>query len=349
MRQHSLVLLACLWIPPATAAELTVSGEVLLPPGSSVVEESAALRRIEILVPAGSTKVPVEMDFLLTYRPDACVADPASCDGGERAPSGGCRDGDDDDGDGRVDGDDADCLGVQGFLIVAGTDPSFHLREVTRSGTVSDDHTNPPGIANEFLGFFGAADPARNDGQEGVVASMAFSLTEPVALYAEGTWPVVKFRGELDVSGLAPGETSAPCRVDLRGPGEVGLTGRGGPPGTSTITVQGQTAIPELQDLELVVRVLEPAPFRRGDSNDDGKLDISDVLRTLGYLFLGSPAPSCLDSADTDDNGTLEITDPLAVFGFLFIGSQIVPAPGPSTCGADPTPDELHCATFTGC
>lgn len=348
MRQLSLALVACLWSFPAAAAEISVWAEVVLPSGGSIIEESAGLWRIEIPVAPGTATVPVEVDIVLGYRPDACASSPESCTGGERAGAGGCRDGEDDDGDGRIDGDDADCAGVQGFLMAAGTDPCFHLSEVTRSGTVSDDHTSPPGIAREFLGFFGAVDPARNAGQEGVFASMVFSLVEPVALYPAGEWPIVKARGEIDVAGLAPGQTSAPCRIDLRGPGEVGLAARGLAQ-TSSIIVEGQTVIPALQDLEIVVRVHESVPFRRGDSNDDGKLDISDVLRTLGYLFLGSAPPPCLDSADTDDSGTLEITDPLAVFGFLFIGSQDVPAPGPSTCGEDPTPDELHCASFVGC
>jgi hypothetical protein len=348
MRQPSLALLASLWIAPATAAELTVSGELVLPPGGNVIDESPSLRRIEVVVAPGTAKVHLEVNLVLTYQPEACAISPESCTGAERIAAGGCWDGEDDDGDGRIDAADADCAGVQGFLIVAGTAPCFHLSEVTRSGTVSDDHTRPPGIARDFLGFFGAVDPVRNEGQEGVYASMAFSLTAPVALYPTGAWPVVKAHGELDVSDLTPGEASAPCRIDLRGPDEMGLAARGLPQ-TSSVTVEGQSVIPALQDLELVVRVRESAPFRRGDSNDDGKLDISDVLWTLGYLFLGSVPPPCLDSADTDDNGTLEITDPLAVFGFLFIGSTVIPAPGPRTCGEDPTPDGLYCAAFTGC
>jgi hypothetical protein len=53
-----------------------------------------------------------------------------------------------------------------------------------------------------------------------------------------------------------------------------------------------------------------------GDSNDDGELDISDAIHTLGYLFLG--------------------------FGDI-------PAPGPGDCGIDPTLDELSCESFAPC
>jgi hypothetical protein len=84
--------------------------------------------------------------------------------------------------------------------------------------------------------------------------------------------------------------------------------------------------------------------FERGDSNQDGNVDLSDPIDTLGYLFLGAAAPACRDAADADDNGTLEITDPIATLEFLFLGAEPLPAPGPTTCGIDPTSDTLDCA-----
>ena len=69
----------------------------------------------------------------------------------------------------------------------------------------------------------------------------------------------------------------------------------------------------------------------------------------LGYLFLGTQAPGCLDSADTDDSGTLEITDAVAILEFLFSGSAVPPPPGPLECGSDPSPDDLSCSRFPGC
>src|SRR6185436_6181336 len=43
--------------------------------------------------------------------------------------------------------------------------------------------------------------------------------------------------------------------------------------------------------------------FRRGDTNADAHVDVSDSIATLGYLFLGSGAPACLDAADANDDG----------------------------------------------
>jgi len=126
----------------------------------------------------------------------------------------------------------------------------------------------------------------------------------------------------------------------------VGLTSRGVPV-TSAITVQGNTFASAFRDLEIVVRIVDFPPFRRSDANSDGKVDISDVLFILGYLFLGTAAPECLDSADTDDTSRIEITDALAIFEFLFFGNAVPSTPGPFECGRDPTEDEIPCEAFS--
>jgi len=82
------------------------------------------------------------------------------------------------------------------------------------------------------------------------------------------------------------------------------------------------------------------ADFRRGDANGDAKVNITDPIQVLGYLFLGGTRPACFDAADADDNGALELTDAVRVLGYLFLGSGTIPAPGPDACGADPTPDK---------
>jgi hypothetical protein len=79
------------------------------------------------------------------------------------------------------------------------------------------------------------------------------------------------------------------------------------------------------------------ARFIRGEVNQDGRVDISDAVMILGYLFLGGGAPACLAAADADDSGTIEITDAVFLLGALFLGTNAVPAPHPD-CGADPTP-----------
>lgn len=90
--------------------------------------------------------------------------------------------------------------------------------------------------------------------------------------------------------------------------------------------------------------------FRRGDANADSRIDLSDAIAALSYLFLGhSPLP-CEDAADANDDGVINITDPIVVLQFLFVGDALIPYPGPSDgCGTDLTEDSLQCIDFSPC
>ncbi len=89
--------------------------------------------------------------------------------------------------------------------------------------------------------------------------------------------------------------------------------------------------------------------FRRADSNSDDKVDISDALHTLGFLFLGGLEPVCDDAADANDDGSIDISDALYTLGYLFLGTRGPPAPGPDATGPDPTPDKLACGIELRC
>jgi regulation of enolase protein 1 (concanavalin A-like superfamily) len=83
--------------------------------------------------------------------------------------------------------------------------------------------------------------------------------------------------------------------------------------------------------------------FRRGDTNDDGKADISDAVTTLAFLFLGGPTKlECDKAADTNDDGRIDLSDPVALLNHLFLGAPAPPAPFVE-CGLDPTEDALTC------
>ena len=80
--------------------------------------------------------------------------------------------------------------------------------------------------------------------------------------------------------------------------------------------------------------------FIRGDSDGSGKVDLTDVISFLSYLFQGGVAPPCQDASDSDDSGKLDLSDALWTLAYLFQGGSPPPDPGPS-CGVDPTPDDL--------
>ncbi|MBN1421096.1 MAG: hypothetical protein JXP34_20155, partial [Planctomycetes bacterium] len=86
------------------------------------------------------------------------------------------------------------------------------------------------------------------------------------------------------------------------------------------------------------------APFRRGDANGDGRLDIGDAVETLHHLFDRRATMPCDDAMDVDDSGDLTIADPIALLNYVFLNGRRPPAPGPDRAGFDPTDDALGCA-----
>jgi hypothetical protein len=95
--------------------------------------------------------------------------------------------------------------------------------------------------------------------------------------------------------------------------------------------------------------------FHRGDANNDGDLDISDVVAILSFLFSGAASPPCLEAADVDNDGEIVITDGIFGLGYLFAGGLPPAEPGApgSPCGVDPdlagSGKALGCARYSHC
>lgn len=101
-------------------------------------------------------------------------------------------------------------------------------------------------------------------------------------------------------------------------------------------------------DVRLVAN--DVGAFRRGDTNDDGTVDLSDAVRTFEYLFLGAEPPDCEEAADTNDDGTVDISDGVRTLAWLFTGGEPLPPPGPASCGDDPEAGTgPGCARYDGC
>ena len=111
----------------------------------------------------------------------------------------------------------------------------------------------------------------------------------------------------------------------------------------------GNPILPGSLSLDPTCPIDGGAGFRRGDSNASGDLNITDGVYVLNYLFLGGPEPPCQDAADSDDNGTLNITDGVRILNYLFLGGPAPPAPGPDSCGEDPSADDLPTCVYTSC
>jgi hypothetical protein len=111
--------------------------------------------------------------------------------------------------------------------------------------------------------------------------------------------------------------------------------------GSHTYELRSSIEVSRSSRVAVSCELPELETFRRGDFDGGGRLDLSDAIALLGYLFLGRAEPACPDAADSDDSGRLDITDAIGVLGYLFLGAPPPPAPGPTDCGADPTGDVL--------
>jgi mono/diheme cytochrome c family protein len=87
-------------------------------------------------------------------------------------------------------------------------------------------------------------------------------------------------------------------------------------------------------------------PFRRGDANGDGALNITDAVRILVHLFRGGTGDACLDALNADGSSTLELTDAVYLLRYLFQPGPPPPPPFTACGNAGPV---LGCAAFAAC
>jgi hypothetical protein len=80
--------------------------------------------------------------------------------------------------------------------------------------------------------------------------------------------------------------------------------------------------------------------FRRGDANEDGRLDLSDAVVNFHCLFLGDFCAACRDEMDVNDDEKLDITDGIYLLNWRFLAGPEPPPPFPG-CGPDETQGNL--------
>jgi hypothetical protein len=148
-----------------------------------------------------------------------------------------------------------------------------------------------------------------------------------LSLRSLGTWGF-KIVGEEGhwFSGGSPGGMAA-GDFDGDGAGDLAI-GESTPDGMRVVVVFGQADGSDV--------------FVRGDPNADRRVDLSDGIYILNYLFLTGAVPRCLDAMDIDDDGRLVLTDAIGLLNHIFLGGPPPPAPYPQA-GGDPTPDDLQC------
>ncbi|MBI4607099.1 MAG: hypothetical protein HY721_34475 [Planctomycetes bacterium] len=133
--------------------------------------------------------------------------------------------------------------------------------------------------------------------------------------------------------------------------GHAPALGSGEELGPRTLEVIDSRGTSSLRSAVIYVEPKTPpgVAFIRGDANQSGKVDISDAVTILGYLFLGNPQRlECLESGDIDEGGAVDIADPIQLLGHLFLGGPAPRSPFPA-CGEAATALKLGCDGFEAC
>ena len=84
-----------------------------------------------------------------------------------------------------------------------------------------------------------------------------------------------------------------------------------------------------------------PSLLLRGDVDSNGIVEMTDASVIIGWLWLGDEEPGCMDAADTNDDGKIDISDVIRLLDHLYKGAVLAePTEEP---GIDETPDALGC------
>ncbi len=63
----------------------------------------------------------------------------------------------------------------------------------------------------------------------------------------------------------------------------------------------------------------------RGDVDRNGRLEITDAIDIIGFLYLGTFTPYCMTVADSNADRVVDVSDLVAILSFLFYGGPPLP------------------------
>jgi hypothetical protein len=136
--------------------------------------------------------------------------------------------------------------------------------------------------------------------------------------------------------------------VDREGPNTTEMRfvdGLGSPPINNLISVSNRPKGADVFD-DATITVLRVPYFLRGDANGQGRVDISDPIYLIAFLFMAGKPIKCLDAADANDDERIDVSDAIFLLSYMFQAGRKPGAPFPGA-GPDPTPGgilDIGCA-----
>jgi hypothetical protein len=224
---------------------------------------------------------------------------------------------------------------IQGWSIsVAHDTKDFDI--TSGGGFPTIQGTDAAALFNEGFQKTQVVDPAKNGGKGGFISAVVLSLQGGATLDPTKNQSIA--RSEYTVN---PGVTTADYPLSIMFMDGLVGAGKAVP---NLISAVSELPIETMVHLEIQSEGL-PAPkrFRRGDANDDAKVNIADPIWIINELVRQGPPTECKSAADANDDGRVDLSDSMYLIAWRFQGGPSPPAPGVTNCGTDPTEDTLAC------
>ncbi|MBI4602781.1 MAG: hypothetical protein HY721_12560 [Planctomycetes bacterium] len=212
-----------------------------------------------------------------------------------------------------------------GFPTIAGTDAAVAFAGGFQVTEVVETPKPPPGPERQHALEQGEQEEDDEDDEDaGLISAVILAFTQPITLDPTREQSVLRSKYRLlDVLGvpeLGPGLVR--FRDGLRGSGQ---------PVQNILTVDGRSVAP-LHFVPLEIRRAGVVLFRRGDANDDGKVNIADAVWIVNELVRRGPPTRCERAADSNGDGLRDLSDAVYMVHWLFLSGPPIPPPFPG-CG----------------
>ncbi|MCZ6793020.1 MAG: hypothetical protein O7J95_05330 [Planctomycetota bacterium] len=238
---------------------------------------------------------------------------------------------------------------IQGFVISARFDPA-----VARVAELAPAGEWLAGKPPDFVRVVGTPDRPGDDGVAGLVVVLDVAddgVAKAIPAAPEGALQLI---AEITVELLPDGPCDKPIAVELE---DQAVRFDAGQAMLNTVVIGGRDYFAGSAETPLTLRSASFLPvcdaFVRGDVDSNGRIELTDGIVVLNFLFVGGVPPACMDAADANDDGgeRPDLTDAVVIFNWLFLGGPPPAPPTPlltqydrSDCGPDPTDDLMDCA-----
>ena len=122
----------------------------------------------------------------------------------------------------------------------------------------------------------------------------------------------------------------------------------GTPPVSNVVVFGGGSFAANFTDGEIEFVGTVTNDFQRGDSNDDGTINIADIIWMLAEMFTGGTTTDCLSADDTNADGLNDAADAVYTATYIFLGGPAPAAPFGS-CGSVGGQTPADCLSFNSC